>query len=121
MLLLTGCRKGEIVGLRWSEVHDGQLALTDAKTGPRAVPLGSRARAILDRQPRTGNSFVFPSPLNPARPRSAHLSFWYRVRCEVGIKDCRLHDLRHTMASHAVMNGVPVSVVSACSDIPTCA
>ena len=112
LLLLTGCRKGEITGLKWSEVRDGMLALADSKTGPRTVPLGSGARAILDRQPRGESPFVFPSPLDPARPRCPRLPFWYRVRREAGIGDVRLHDLRHTMASHAVMNGVPVPVVS---------
>ncbi len=111
LLLLTGCRKGEIVNLRRSEIRDGMLALADAKTGPRTVPLNNQARAILDRQPRGGSPFVFPSPLDPARPRT-ELTLWYRVRREAGIEDCRLHDLRHTMASHAVMNGVPVPVVS---------
>ena len=112
LLLLTGCRKSEITGLSWSEVHNGMLALAESKTGPRTVPLGSGARAILDRQPRTGSPFVFPSPLDPARPRYPDLRFWYRVRREADIADVRLHDLRHTMASHAVMNGVPVPVVS---------
>ena len=112
LLLLTGCRKGEIMGLRWSEVRDDMLALGDSKTGPRTVPLSSRARAILDRQPRGEGPFVFPSPLDPARPRGPDLRFWYRIRREAGIGDVRLHDLRHTMASHAVMNGVPVPVVS---------
>ena len=112
LLLLTGCRRGEIMGLRWSEIRGDGLSLTDAKTGPRTVPLGSGARAILDRQPRTDSPFVFPSPRDPARPRGPGLSLWYRVRKEAGIEDVRLHDLRHTMASHAVMNGVPVPVVS---------
>ena len=112
LLLLTGCRRGEIVGLRWSEVHDDTLALADSKAGPRKVPLGKQARAILDRQPRGGSAFVFPSPIDPARPRGPDLSLWYRVRREADIKDVRLHDLRHTMASHAVMNGVTVPVVS---------
>ena len=112
LLLLTGCRKGEIVGLRWSEVHDDMLALGDSKTGPRTVPLNTQARAILNRQPRGESPFVFPSPLDPARPRGPGLPFWYRVRREAGIEDVRLHDLRHTMATHAVMNGVPVPVVS---------
>ena len=112
LLLLTGCRKSEIVGLAWSEVHEDMLALADSKTGPRTVPLNRQARAVLDRQPRTGSPFVFPSPLDPSRPRSPDLPFWDRVRREAGIEDCRLHDLRHTMASHAVMNGVPVPVVS---------
>ena len=112
LLLLTGCRRGEITGLRWSEVRDDMLALADSKTGPRTIPLGSGARGILDRQPRGKSPFVFPSPLDPARPRGPHLPFWYRVRREAGIEDVRLHDLRHTMASHAVMSGVPVPVVS---------
>ena len=112
LLLLTGCRKGEITRLQWSEVRDGMLALADSKTGPRTVPLNRQARAVLDRQPRSGSPFVFPSPLDPARPRGSELGLWYRVRREAGIDDCRLHDLRHTHASHAVMNGVPVPVVA---------
>ena len=112
LLLLTGCRKSEIVRLRWSEVHEEFLVLADAKTGPRKVPLNTRAREILDRQPRSGSPFVFPSPRDPSRPRGAELGLWRRVRREAGIEDVRLHDLRHTHASHAVMNGVPVPVVS---------
>lgn len=112
LLLLTGCRKGEIVDLRWSEIQGDMLVLGDSKTGPRTVPLNTQARAILDRQPRGVSPFVFPSPLDPSRPRGRNLPLWDRVRREAGIEDCRLHDLRHTMASHAVMNGVPVPVVS---------
>ena len=46
------------------------------------------------------------------RPHDRHLPLWDRVRAETGIEDVRLHDLRHTMASHAVMSGIPVPVVS---------
>ena len=55
---------------------------------------------------------MFPSPLDPSRPRSYTLSLWHRVRRHADIEDVRLHDLGHTHASHAVMNGVPVPVVS---------
>ncbi|MDE0209026.1 MAG: site-specific integrase, partial [Boseongicola sp.] len=112
LLLLTGCRKGEIVGLRWSEVRIDVLMLADSKTGARKVPLNSQARRILDKQPRGDSGFVFPSACDPSRPRHHDLELWYRVRKEAGIEDARLHDLRHTLASHAVMNGVPVPVVS---------
>ena len=112
LLLLTGCRKGEIVRLRWFAVQDDILVLADSKTGPRKVPLNTQARRILERQPRGASSFVFPSPRDPARPRGLNLALWYRVRQHAGIEDVRLHDLRHTHASHAVMNGVPVPVVS---------
>ena len=98
--------------MRWSEVRDGVLTLADAKTGPRKVVLNGPARRVLERQLRGESPYVFPSPRNPARPRGPHLELWYRVRREAGIEDVRLHDLRHTHASHAVMNGVPVPVVS---------
>ena len=112
LLLLTGCRKGEIIRLHWSEVRGDVLMLADSKTGPRKVPLNSQARRILDRQPRGDGGFVFPSPHDPSRPLCNGLRLWYRVRKESGIEDVRLHDLRHTHASHAVMNGVPVPLVS---------
>ena len=112
LLLLTGCRRSEILTLRWAQVDRDRLVLADAKTGPRTVPLNTQARRILERRPRGASPFVFPSPRDPARPRSRNLAFWYRARREAGIEDVRLHDLRHTHASHAVLNGVPLPVVS---------
>ncbi|MYA86851.1 MAG: tyrosine-type recombinase/integrase [Boseongicola sp. SB0662_bin_57] len=112
LLLLTGARKGEIVNLRWSEVDGDALALTDSKTGPRTVHLNPQARAVLDRRPRGPGPWVFPSPADPDRPRSDTLGLWRSVRKEAGLDDVRLHDLRHNYASWAVMNGVPVPVVS---------
>ena len=112
LLLLTGCRRGEILTLRWQDVNGDTLNLADSKTGPRRVYLNEPARAILDRQPRTGSVYVFPSPLDPKRPLSSGLPLWYRVRKQAGIEDVRLHDLRHTVASHAVLQGVPLPVVS---------
>ncbi|MDE0274258.1 MAG: site-specific integrase, partial [Defluviicoccus sp.] len=109
---LTGCRCNEIMRLRWSEFQSEMLVLDDSKTGPRKVPLGTQARHILESQPRGPSAFVFPSPFDPSRPRGPDLALWYRIRREAGFEDVRLHDLRHTHASHAVMNGVPVPVVS---------
>ena len=112
LLLFTGCRKSEVLKLRWSEVNADTLVLGDSKTGPRTVPLNARARRILERQNRVQSEFVFPSPHNAARPRARDLPLWYSLRRDAGIEDVRLHDLRHTVASHAVMNGVPLPVVS---------
>ena len=91
--------------LRWSEVHRDALVLADSKTGARKVPLNSQARSILERQPRDASPFVFPSPLDPSRPRHPNLTLWHRVRRQANIEDVRLHDLRHTFASHAVTVG----------------
>ncbi len=112
LLLLTGARKGEILNLRWTEVDGDTLALADSKTGPRKICLNPQARAILDRQPRGPGLYLFPSPDSPDRSRCGDLRVWPSVRREAGIEDVRLHDLRHNYASWAVMNGVPVPVVS---------
>ena len=95
LLLLTGCRKGELVSLRWSEVAGDVLRLTDSKTGPRTVFLNARARAILAEQPRNGGAYVFPGPADSTRARSGELSLWRKARRQAGIEDVRLHDLRH--------------------------
>ena len=112
LLLLTGCRKGEILTLRWQDVDGDTINLIDAKTGPRRVFLNAPARAILERLPRSGDAYVFPASSNPGRPLSHHLPLWRSVRVEAGIEDVRLHDLRHTFASHAVLQGIPLPVVS---------
>ena len=111
LLLLTGCRTGEILKLQWREVDGDTLDLEDSKTGPRQVLLSPEARAIIERQPRSGNPWVFPSPMNPARARF-DLSLWKKVRKLAGIEDVRLHDLRHTFASQAAMQGIPLPVVA---------
>lgn len=112
LLLFTGCRRGEIVNLQWTEVRGDVLDLADAKTGPRRVYLSGQAQEIIGRQPRSGSDYVFPSPRDPTRPLSRELSFWYRVRKVAGLEDVRLHDLRHSHASQAVLQGVPLPVVS---------
>ena len=112
LLLLTGCRKSEILTLRWSEVDGDMLRLAEAKTGPRTVWLSEAAQAVIARQPRSGSAFVFPSPREPAETQSRHLGLWHRARQEAGIGDVRLHDLRHTVASQAAARGVPLPTVA---------
>ena len=111
LLLLTGCRTGEILKLRWREVDGDTLELEDSKTGPRQVLLSPEARDIIERQPRSGSPWVFPSPVKPARARF-DISLWKKVRKLAGIEDVRLHDLRHTFASQAAMQGIPLPVVA---------
>ena len=112
LLLLTGCRRGEIVQLKWSEIHGGALRLEESKTGPRIVWLNGAAQAIIARQPRGESPFVFPSFNDPAKPHHHTLGLWYRARKQAGIEDVRLHDLRHTFASQAVARGVPLATVA---------
>ena len=109
LLLLTGCRRDEIRTLRWSDYREGHLFLSDSKTGPRTVWLSLPARTVLDRLPRKGR-WLFPSPQTSGPVSSTVLDdFWRRVREEAGIADVRLHDLRHTYASMAIMQGESIT------------
>ena len=79
LLLLTGCRKGEIVSLKWSFYREGKLFLPDSKSGPRTVWLSSAARAILDGLPRTA-TWIFPSPQTGSHLNGETVrSVWCRV------------------------------------------
>ena len=99
-LLLTGCRLGEIVNLKWSEVKGQRLLLEDSKTGPRTVWMGAEVRALIDALPRHGNRpEVF---WDDVRDRPLSLDYrWQQWRSEAGLSGVRIHDLRHSFASHA--------------------
>ena len=114
ILLLTGCRRNEILSLKWSDYREGRLYLRDSKTGPRTVFLSPKAKAVIERQPRSDSSWVFPSPENKQKPRSADSldGIWKMARKQARIEDVRLHDLRHSVASQAVLKGVPLPVVA---------
>ena len=112
LLLLTGCRASEVRTLKWRHWREGKLFLPDSKTGPRTVWLSSAARAVMDRVPRTA-SWMFPSRrTNGPLSHSALDETWRRIREEADLSDVRLHDLRHSFASHAVLRGIPLPVVS---------
>ncbi len=105
--MLTGCRCGEILSLKWDDVDRTTqvLRLRDAKTGPRMVPLTGPVLKVLDGIAREEG---VPRVLRGARPgsRLASLSHrWQRIRTETGLGDVRIHDLRQQFASEAVMGG----------------
>ena len=104
LLLLTGCRRGEILGLHWQDIHGTRIKLRHGKTGPRMVWLGNEARAIIDTIPRYEKiPWVFwNTPYR--RPMRAIDTFWRQFRAQAGLPGLRVHDLRHTFASHAAMN-----------------
>ena len=113
LLLFTGCRLGEIMSLRWEHVdlEANVLRLPDSKTGAKVVHLGSAAASVLracEQIPE--NPFVVVG-----RNEGAHLTdlqpFWQRLRGRAGLKNARIHDLRHTFASVAVSNGQTLPMI----------
>ena len=109
LLLLTGCRKTEVLTLKWSYYREGKLFLPDGKAGPRTVWLSSPARHILDGLPRR-TGWVFPAK-RKSGPLSSIDHFWHRVRAEANLSDVRLHDLRHSYASIALLHGETVLTI----------
>ena len=110
VLLLTGCRVSEIEGLRWDEVdfESETLRLPDSKTGPRLIEMPRAVRNILVNLPARQTEYVFPGRSGRITLRWA----WEIVRSEAGLNDLRLHDLRHSYATIAVNNGVPIPVLA---------
>ena len=106
LLALTGCRRSEVLNLRWRNVGKDALALEDSKTGPRAVPLGEAARALVETLPGARDPDAFLFPRHAEGGGTSRLAACWRAVCEdAGLGRLRLHDLRHTAASQAVMAG----------------
>ena len=113
ILVLTGCRKNEIVKLRWDDMDRtaGEFWIRDGKTGPRRVPLTPVVERVLRGIDRIeGNPWVFAG-----RKPGEHLKgldeIWKRVRPLAGLEDVRVHDLRHSYASRALAVGESLPMI----------
>ena len=107
LLLLTGCRLNEIVKLQWEHVNLAALSLNlpDSKTGAKTVHIGQAAVMVFKGIVRDRfNPHVITGSL-PGKPLSDLQPFWQRLRARAGLKDVRIHDLRHTFASVAIASG----------------
>ena len=110
LLILTGCRKSEILTLEWRFYREGNLYLPDSKAGPRTVWLCTAARELLDALPRSSR-WVFPVG-GLGAPWTWLNRFWYEVRAAAGLGDVRLHDMRHSYASMALHSGESIRTVA---------
>ncbi len=113
LLALSGARKSEIQNLTWSSVDltTGFLRLPRSKTGPRIILITSAMRAIIEQLPRlSGTDFVFPNAERTASFDGVP-KMWKGIREAAGLHDVRLHDLRHSAASFALMSGVGLEVI----------
>ena len=107
LLLLTGCRRNEILTMRWRDVdlEARELNLVDSKTGARTVPLSPEAVEVLLNIPRVdGNPYVIPGKIRGRHLRNLN-GPWNLIRRRAGIEDMRLHDCRHSFASRALALG----------------
>lgn len=112
---LTGCRRDEIAGLRWSEVDfdRGLLILADSKTGKSIRPLGGAACALLEAIERDPDSpFVFPAGHGDGHYQGTK-RIWPKVIEKAKLPGVTPHTLRHTMGSTAVSTGEALALTGA--------
>ncbi|MFN6935444.1 MAG: tyrosine-type recombinase/integrase [Tsuneonella sp.] len=115
MLLLTGCRKRELLDARWEhfDLDRKVWRIPTSKSGKaRHVPLSEQALAVLKSVPRFENCpFVLPNP-KTRLPYTSVYNSWDRARREAHLPDFRMHDARHTHASQLVSSGHSLYLVS---------
>lgn len=115
LLVLTGARKGEILGLRWDWIDwdRGLAALPDSKTGEKAIHLPPAALAVLETIPRREDN---PHVIFGGRPGAPLVNLkdpWGAIRAHAGFNDVRIHDLRHSFASVGAAGGLSLPIIGA--------
>ncbi|KAA0680280.1 site-specific integrase [Roseomonas genomospecies 6] len=115
LLALTGCRRGEITGLRWGWVDWDRACIRfpDSKTGAKVVPLGAAALELLTEM----HSEDSAGPVFPGRSvtgsTTAVWKVWDAARERAKLPDVRIHDLRHSFASVGASGGDSLVVIGA--------
>ena len=114
LLMLTGCRRNEILTLRWEHVDldKAEMRIVDGKTGARTVHLSPSAVRVLEAlPPKPGSPWVIPG----AR-LGTHMTdidgAWASIRAQAGLHDVRIHDIRHSFASRALALGEGLPIIS---------
>lgn len=131
--VMTGLRRGEICGLKWSDIDfDGQklriersvsvkkgggvsIGETKTNTGNRTIFMPPSVAEVLRQRKQTAiTEWVFPHFQHPDQP--IHPEAAYR-RLKIILKHAelpmmRFHDLRHTFATHAMKGGVDAKTLS---------
>ncbi|NML06532.1 site-specific integrase [Sphingomonas sp. G-3-2-10] len=115
LLLLTGCRKRELLDGKWEEVNLERKVwrIPTSKSGkPRHVPLSEDAIAVLKEVPRFDRCpYIVPNPMT-RKPFTSIFHSWDSARRAAKLPDVRVHDLRHPAASNLVNSGQSLYVVA---------
>ncbi|RVB72143.1 MULTISPECIES: site-specific integrase [unclassified Mesorhizobium] len=114
---LTGARRNEIAGLKWSEVdlQSGFLRLEDTKTGKSLRPLGTAARILLAARLQLrdkASPWVFPAERGDGF-YSGTKRIWPKVVGKAKLPGVTPHTLRHSLGSIAASSGEALLIVGA--------
>ncbi len=126
--LATGLRRGELLGLKWSDIdldkgiihvrrqilrQNGKVIEAPLKTknSYRSIAIGADAIKVLKGMEQK-DEYVFPSPYGGPMSPDSVLHMLQRVLKRAGLERIRFHDLRHTFSVLALQNGVDVKTLS---------
>jgi len=119
LLLLTGARRGEVLSATWGqfELERGVWTKPSAHTKQKrthVVPLSAPTKALLESMvPGEVSQPLFPSPHDGASPQGNLKRFWRTICKKAGIKQARVHDLRHSFASYLASSGASLPLIGA--------
>jgi integrase len=118
LLLLTGARRGEVLGATWDQFDlTGGVWVKPASTTKQRtlhrVPLSVPALALLAEMRAKAPSERFLFPGTGDRPLRDVKKLWASVCRQAGIERARLHDLRHTYASILASSGLSLPIIGA--------
>jgi len=112
LLIFTGARLSEIQKAQWDwdDFKSGVIHLPDNKTGAKTIMLPAPALDVLARLARVdGNPYIITGEGN--RYLVSVWKPWAVLRALAGLKDVRLHDLRHSFASVGAAGGMSLNVI----------
>jgi integrase len=119
LLLLTGARAGEVLRMRWQDLdlESGtwtKPSHTVKQKADHVLPLSAPARQILAAlyAQRGGSKFVFPGGSTGGH-RTDIRAAWRELLRAAEITDLRIHDLRHSHASHLASAGFSLPTIGA--------
>jgi len=118
LLVLTGARKTEVMSATWDQFDLDRGVWTKPSHTTKQkqsehTPLSSHACDLIREIATASNRevpYVFPGDI-PGQPITDIKKFWHEVRAVAGLGNLRVHDLRHTFASHLVSSGVSLPIV----------
>ena len=128
--LMTGLRRGELLGLKWSDVNFREQTITvqrqilrvngevkeyplKTKNAYRVLALPDHmAEMLMQMKERSDSPYLFPSLTGGAQDPDSILKMFHRILKRAGLEQIRFHDLRHTFATLALQNGVDYKTLS---------
>lgn len=111
LLILTGCRLGEIQTLKWEYIRDDVIYLPDSKTGSKKVYISNEVHNLLDTiEPTKDNPYVITGK-NIGQYLTDLQKPWRRIRKKINMPELRIHDLRHSYASFSLAGGLSLAEI----------